>query len=191
MKIYFDGCAKTYGAAVQHNIKQRYSTLLCDKLGAEEYNIAIAGSSNRRIVRNLIENDLSKYDLFVIQMTKRDRLEWFCKKKNEWRKVNGAVLDAKSSKHIEEKQHWENYYDKIYTDEMGVIDEKICFYAIKSLLQNKKHIIMSIDEKSNHDYDLPLDFVYRRGVDYKKGEFGIDDHKEIENLVISLSLIHI
>ena len=44
---------------------------------------------------------------------------------------------------------------------------------------------MSIDEKSNHDYDLPLDFVYRRGVDYKKGEFGIDDHKEIENLVIS------
>ena len=47
MKIYFDGCAKTYGAAVQHNIKQRYSTLLCDKLGAEEYNIAIAEKKYR------------------------------------------------------------------------------------------------------------------------------------------------
>ena len=187
MKIYFDGCGKTSGEAVFPDgtkivtTDKKFSTLLCNKLGAEEYNIAQAGSSNRRIVRNLINHDLSKYDLFVIQISKRDRLEWFCKKKNKW------LLNAKSSNHIEEKQHWENYYDKIYTDEMGVIDEKICFYAIKSLLQNEKHIIMSI---GNHDYDLPLDFVYRKGVDYKEGKFGIDDHKEIENLVISMLTKH-
>ena len=182
MKIYFDGCGKTSGVGPMSNhLDKRFSTLLCNKLGAEEYNIAQAGSSNRRIVRNLINHDLSKYDLFVIQMSKRNRLESFCKKKNKWRKVPENGLDSQGMSPLE-KQHWENYYDKIYTDEMGVIDEKICFYAIKSLLQNEKHIIMSI---GNHDYDLPVDFVYRRGVDYKEGKFGIDDHKEIENLVIS------
>ena len=76
MKIYFDGCAKTGGYGLLPDAV-RYSKLLCDKLGAEEYNIAQRCGNNRRIVRNLLEHDLSKFDLFVIQMTKRRRFEFF------------------------------------------------------------------------------------------------------------------
>ena len=77
MKIYFDGCAKTGGYTQLPDFGKKYSELLCEKLGAEEYNIAQRCGNNRRIVRNLLEHDLSKFDLFVIQMTKRRRFEFF------------------------------------------------------------------------------------------------------------------
>ena len=172
MKIYFDGCAKTYGAAVQHNIKQRYSTLLCDKLGAEEYNIAIAGNSNRRIVKNLIENDLSKYDLFVIQMTKRYRSP---------KELISLCYLEHYNLNRQEKQQWENYYNKIYKDKMGIIDEKISFHAIKSLLKNKKHVIIFM---GNHECDVPVDFAYRKGKDYGD-DFDENTHRKIYNDIMT------
>tara|TARA_R100001463_G_scaffold37321_2_gene80169 strand:+ start:698 stop:1276 length:579 start_codon:yes stop_codon:yes gene_type:complete len=187
MKIYFDGCAKTYGAAVQHNIKQRYSTLLCDKLGAEEYNIAIAGNSNRRIVKNLIENDLSKYDLFVIQMTKRYRspkeLISLCYLEH-YNLKNLYKSRGFQNRHLlseEEKQQWENYYNKIYKDKMGIIDEKISFHAIKSLLKNKKHVIIFM---GNHECDVPVDFAYRKGKDYGD-DFDENTHRKIYNDIMT------
>ena len=57
---------------------------MCEKLGAEEYNIAQRCGNNRRIVRNLLEHDLSKFDLFVIQMTKRKRFEYFDRDSAVW-----------------------------------------------------------------------------------------------------------
>ena len=178
MKIYFDGCAKTCGTALKHDIKQRYSTLLCDKLGAEEYNIARDGSSNRRLVRNLIEHDLSNYDLFIIQMSKRDRFEWFDKKKNEWNNVS-------RSRKIYPLTHghcWEYYYNNIYSDEMGIIDEKISFAAIKNLLGDKKHVIISI---SNSECGVPVDIIYRKGKDFTSN-FGIDRHKMIVDNILDI-----
>ena len=126
MKIYFDGCAKAIGAAIRPNTNKRYSSLLCDKLGAEEYNIARCGGSNRRIVRNLFEHDLSNYDLFVIQMVKRERFEWYNKKDKEWRNVctnvfaphTGTEIDYSSGR----KEHFQYYYDK------NILVEKV-YYA--------------------------------------------------------------
>ena len=178
MKIYFDGCAKTSGVGVMsHHPDKRFSTLLCNKLGAEEYNIAIAGSSNRRIVRNLIENDLSKYDLFVIQMTKRYRSpkELISLCYLEHYNLNRHLLSE------EEKQQWENYYNKIYKDKMGIIDEKISFHAIKSLLKNKKHVIIFM---GNHECDVPVDFAYRKGKDYGD-DFDENTHRKIYNDIMT------
>ena len=184
MKIYFDGCAKTRGDAIKPYEYNRFTTLLCNKLGAEEYNIARGGSSNRRLVRNLLEHDLSKYDLFIIQMSKRERLEWYNKTKKEWRNVctnicaphKGTEKDYSSGK----KEHFKYYFDRIYTDEMGIIDEKICFSAMKSLLQNKNHVIIFM---GNHECSVPVDFSYRKGKGYHD-RFDEKAHKKIYNDII-------
>ena len=76
MKIYFDGCAKTLGLhGCSNGWDKRFSTRLCEKLGAEEYNISRSGGSNRRLCRNLFEHQekIHEFDLFIIQMSKRKR----------------------------------------------------------------------------------------------------------------------
>tara|TARA_B100000287_G_C20598692_1_gene767149 strand:+ start:348 stop:917 length:570 start_codon:yes stop_codon:yes gene_type:complete len=185
MKIYFDGCAKTLGVAIKPHDHKRYATLLCNKLGAEEYNIARGGGSNRRLVRNLLEHDLSKYDLFVIQMSKRERFEWYNKIRGEWRNVCinnygvphiGLEKDYSSGK----KEHFTYYYDNVYSDEMGIMDEKICFTAMKSLLQNKKHVIIFM---GNHECSVPVDFSYIKGKNYHK-KFDEKAHEKIYNDII-------
>ena len=40
MKIYFDGCSWTWGAELKDPYQSRYSKIISDKLGAEEYNIS-------------------------------------------------------------------------------------------------------------------------------------------------------
>ena len=84
MRIYFDGCAKTGGYSRTGRIDKRYPKLLCEKLGAEEYNIAQRNGNNKRIVRNLLEHNLSDFDLFVIQMTKRNRFEYYDREERSW-----------------------------------------------------------------------------------------------------------
>jgi len=93
MRIYFDGCAKTGGYSRTDRIDRRYPKLLCEKLGAEEYNLAQRNGSNKRIVRNLLDHDLSQYDLFVIQMTKKNRFEYFDKNKKIWISVGHQVRE--------------------------------------------------------------------------------------------------
>tara|TARA_B100000131_G_scaffold245265_1_gene238032 strand:+ start:161 stop:847 length:687 start_codon:yes stop_codon:yes gene_type:complete len=111
MRIYFDGCAKTAGFNKINDTFDRYSKLLSDKLGAEEYNIAVRNGSNKRIIRNLLEHDLSKFDLFVIQMTKRRRFEVYNKKAEKWISI-GYDTRIKDDKKI-------NYI--VRTDETGQI----------------------------------------------------------------------
>ena len=70
MKIYFDGCSWTWGAELEDPYQSRFSKIISDKLGAEEYNISKRGASNHRIVRQLLVDhknllktflDLKKY----------------------------------------------------------------------------------------------------------------------------------
>ena len=84
MKIYFDGCAKTGGYSRTGRVDKRYPKLLCEKLGAEEYSLAQRNGNNKRIVRNLLEHNLSDFDLFVIQMTKRNRFEYYDIVEKSW-----------------------------------------------------------------------------------------------------------
>lgn len=84
MKIYFDGCAKTGGYSRTGRVDDRYPKLLCEKLSAEEYNLAQRNGNNNRIVRNLLEHNLSDFDLFVIQMTKRNRFEYYDRVERSW-----------------------------------------------------------------------------------------------------------
>tara|TARA_B100000287_G_C20574680_1_gene757953 strand:- start:485 stop:1192 length:708 start_codon:yes stop_codon:yes gene_type:complete len=223
MKIYFDGCAKTGGYTLLPDVGKKYSKLLCEKLGAEEYNIAQRCGNNRRIVRNLLEHDLSEFDLFVIQMTKRRRFEFF--DGNRWisigydegrlpnrftglsgknmvnfisrRDENNNVIkhtmwgddiitsnerseftvNDVSEKLREMIKYLLFYFNNIYTEEQGKIDELMCYSTIKSTLRNHKHIIIWMGEG---DCDVPVDLKYKKGEKYTSGlYFGSDKHQMI------------
>ena len=243
MKIYFDGCAKTGGFSRTGREDRRYPKLLCEKLNAEEHNLAHRGGNNRRIVRNLLEHDLSQFDLFIIQMTKRSRLEFYDRKAERWvsigkqcrklpQKITGlsktveemfitvrnegdreitlytmwkdnliSLNDVPSYQRGTHKevytvidnddirwmvQHYLHYYRCVYTEQQGKIDEQNCYTTIKSLLKDKKHIIMYMSpDKKIH---VPVDLIYQKGKDYVGGFYmGPETHQmilnDIENLL--------
>ena len=145
MKIYFDGCSYTHGAELQNPEETRYSRILANKLGAEEYNFAINGGSNRRLVRNLIEKDLSSYDLFIIQLTKNIRTEYY--NGNEWIRIKYPVKYMNSEKYKKGmNEFWEEYYETYYHEAYGRIDREICCHAIMNILHGRNYIFLDIDE---------------------------------------------
>ena len=78
MKIYFDGCSWTKAGNLENKYEERFSRLVSQEFGAEDYNFALSGGSNDRIVRNLlVENNIEDYDLVVIQMTFPARTEYY------------------------------------------------------------------------------------------------------------------
>ena len=146
MKIYFDGCSFTYGSDLRDNLRTRYSRLVCNHYNAIEYNLAKGGGSNRRIARNLLEHDLSEYDIIILQMTKRQRTEYY---DGEWKRVG---LNKVLRKNVE--NFWMTYYKDIYTEEYGITDEKIYYNLFRSMLKDKPHVILSIEDKPS----VPVDF---------------------------------
>tara|TARA_B100001250_G_C19503770_1_gene658601 strand:+ start:116 stop:664 length:549 start_codon:yes stop_codon:yes gene_type:complete len=147
MKIYFDGCSFTYGNGLKDKLRTRYSQLVCNHYGAEEYNIARGGGSNHRIARNLLSADLSEYDMVVLQMTKRQRTE-YCDG-GDWKRVGlGNVMRKRDN------EFWMTYYKDIYSDTYGIADEKIYYNLFRGMLRDKPHVILSIEEEPS----VPVDF---------------------------------
>ena len=175
MRIYFDGCSYTHGAELQNPEETRYSKILANKLGAEEYNFALNGGSNRRIVRNLIEKDLSSYDLFVIQLTKMMRTEYY--NGNEWIRIKHPVKHENTEIYKKNmNKFWEEYYETYYHEAYGKIDKDICCHAIMNLLHGRKYIFLDIDE-------------IRKRVGKNRAKFGHPNevgHKIIMNDILKL-----
>mgnify|MGYP003119765188 FL=1 len=163
--IYFDGCSVTMGAELDDKETKRYSRLVANHFGVEDYNIAVGGGSNRRILRNLLSHDLSQYEMFIIQMTKRMRTEFY---NDGWQRIQTSVPHP--------------FLKDMYTDEYGKIDEMIMYHAIKSILKDRPHFILSIQ----HDTKVPVDYVtndpYPRA---PRGHPNEEGHKFLANLVIS------
>ena len=136
MKIYFDGCSVTYGAELMYPEDERYSKHVARHFGAEDYNLARGGGSNRRILRNLLNHNVYEFDMFVIQMTKRARTEFM--KDGKWQRIQTSVPHP--------------YLADMYDDEYGKIDEQIMYHAIKNILKDRKHFILTIQ----HDTVLPI-----------------------------------
>jgi len=174
MKIYFDGCSWTWGAELKDPYQSRYSKIVSDKLGAEEYNISKPGASNSRMVRQLLvdHKDLSEFDLIVIQMTYPQRMEYYDKDMrkfvqnrnwsqtaklsiNQLREVrwckdqrklllNNAVLD-----NIDKA--WLDYYRYIYEDEYGDTYDDMYATAIRSYCKaNSVPLILATTKKKKN-----------------------------------------
>ena len=178
MKIYFDGDSWTKGNDLDECIKytHRFSGLVSKNLGASEYNISKSGKSNNRIVRQLLlENDISQYDLAIIQMTFPNRIEYFNKK---WKSI--SIGESVKSK------FWEQYYKEIYNDTYGSTYEQIFAHTIRNhcKVNNVKCLLLSNNYQTNVKFDLQLQVKkYPQGDNFHPNEEG---HRLIADDILRL-----
>ena len=201
MKIYFDGCSWTKGAELENEIVEgfskvddrkmlqnrlRFSKLLCDELGAEEYNFAVSGGSNDRIVRNLlVEHNIEDYDLAVIQMTFPVRTEFYNPKsstkhpkgkwikhpkevKDDWSKVSpknnynkwlhgeDGNIERLGEKFKDHADFWKYYYMHVTCKEYFEVKEKIHYHTIRNSCKIPL-VLLTINRWTKLAFDLQLD----------------------------------
>tara|TARA_B100000902_G_scaffold156980_1_gene153226 strand:- start:856 stop:1491 length:636 start_codon:yes stop_codon:yes gene_type:complete len=181
MKIYFDGGSTTGCRYLGEDyLDKRWSKLLCDKLGAEEYNYAISGGSNHRVLRNISSTYYNKkYDLAVIGLVFWSRTEYYNSDKNKFDKVKCPLIENK--KHInlwhklanlpeneledtksliKEKntRFWDMYYRNIYDEEYGKVFEEMAYNSIKSICKAKNIPLITVccNPYTKLKYDIML-----------------------------------
>ena len=161
MKIYFDGCSHTWGAELLDPNKSRYSKIVCDHFNAEEYNIAKRGGGCKRVVRNLINHDLSQYDMFVIEMPSKIRFEYFSGN-GDWVGASPhALLNKRKNKHPVHDTLID-YAKYIFTEKQADSEQLIHYTIIRGLLENKPHIIIGLDLHylNGINISVPVDKLY-------------------------------
>lgn len=181
MKIYFDGCSFCWGAELKDPYQSRYSKIICDRLGAEEYNISKKGASNSRIVRQLLvdHKNICDFDLVIVQLTYPQRQEYYDKEKKKF--VNNRNWEGVARLSLEQlrevkycKKHrklllenaeldpvdkaWLDYYRYVYEDEYGDAYEDMHVTAIRSYCKaNSVPLILATTKKKKHSklsYDI-------------------------------------
>ena len=153
MKIYFDGTSWTEGDCLENPSEMRFSKIICDHYGAEEYNISKSGGCNRAIARNILEHNLDDYDIFIIQMVNYSRTEWYDEDQKKFRQVKPTIPKSFSE---ELKNYWNTYYEKIYHKQYGITDEKIYYNLLRKTLQDKKHMIVTCARESHVPFDMDI-----------------------------------
>ena len=109
MKIYFDGDSWTRGNEIdeEQRLSKRFSALVSKELGAEEYNISRGGASNNRIVRQMLfDNDISEYDVAIIQMVYPERSEFYSDKVKDWKTITIADTPLVKWYRWEKRKKW-------------------------------------------------------------------------------------
>ena len=153
MKIYFDGCSITHGFGYLGDEYKdvRWSKLLSNKLGAEEYNFALCGGCNQRILRNIsIENRIEEYDLAIIQLTFPSRTEFY--HDNKFSQINPRFASNKKGM---SNLAWQMYYKNIYHEHYGNTIEHMVYNCVKSIckLNGIPLILLSCYSKTKLSYD--------------------------------------
>ena len=198
MKIYFDGCSWTYGAELENPEEERFSKVLCNELGAEEYNIAIGGGSNDRIVRNLLveEHNIEDYDLAVIQMTYPVRTEFFYD--NEWIRVNpknnynkwlhgeDGNIERIGEKFKHHADFWKYYYMHVTNEKYFETQEKIHYHTIRNSCKIPL-VLVTINRWTKLPFDLQLNDG-TRNMKHKMGHPTKELHKHFAKEIYSLAI---
>ena len=166
MEVYFDGDSWTYGAELEDPVEKRFSTII----SRGSVNKATGGSSNQRIVRHLLEDDISHYDYAVIQMTIPSRTEYydknFPKSERGWVKVTSGQVTVPYGEHRRHNywsestyQHWKYYYENVYTHEFGNLSEQVSYNFIWNHCKRARVplILMTINPTTQLKYDIHLD----------------------------------
>tara|TARA_B100001113_G_scaffold87900_1_gene70232 strand:- start:143 stop:706 length:564 start_codon:yes stop_codon:yes gene_type:complete len=119
VKIFFNGSSFAFGSYPDH---------LAKLLNTEDYtNISRPGYSNRSILRTTLEENLKNYDLAVIQLTSPSRTEFY--RENKWIEISAQLSHARLTEN--DKEFWKCYYENIYQDKMGDVDEDIIITGIR------------------------------------------------------------
>lgn len=164
MKFYFDGCSFTEGKGYLSDYeKQRYSRKVSEHFQAEEYNFSRSGASNLRILRNISVdnyNFLDECDLVVIQMSFRNRTEWYSDEKQKWMIVNPGYVGNPKYRSSIDQGFWKDYYMNIYSETQAYAYERMVYNSIKSICKSKSVplIFLSVpNPKIDIDYDFVID----------------------------------
>ena len=157
MKIVFAGCSFTWGDELENPEEQRFSRLVCNKLGAEEINVSCCGWSNDLILHNFLKQP--KPDVAVIQWTIKNRWQIWDDSQNDWETLNvnkkyrlqwNAI---RYYRHVYTDQHGiENYWKNVYLTEQYCKDNDI-----KLIMMNVKY------EKPVVDYVSPYQSLCETG----------------------------
>ena len=121
MFLYFNGCSYTHGKGCEDRKKQRFSTLVSDRLGADHFNDSRSGSSNDKIVeRTMTWLKDNTCDYGIILMTHCARMQ-----------MNKKMMPMSQSLSKEEQEINQLFYDKFYSDELGATN----FYRNRYILE--------------------------------------------------------
>tara|TARA_B100000287_G_scaffold272375_1_gene256509 strand:- start:7353 stop:7955 length:603 start_codon:yes stop_codon:yes gene_type:complete len=199
MKIYFDGCSWTEGAELENPEEERYSKLLCNELGAEEYNIAMSGGSNDRIVRNLlVENNIEDYDMAVIQMTFPVRTEFYNNKwkRDRWIRINPCYnyskrlngedgnIERLGEKFKDHSDFWKYYYLQITNEKYFETKEKIHYHTIRNSCKIPL-VLVTINRWTKLPFDLQMNDGTRL-MKHKMGHPNKHLHKEYADKILKM-----
>lgn len=77
MKLLFLGCSWTWGDELQNREKERYSSIIGQRLNADVVNLSTPGYSNHAIARIFLDQNLEQYDYVFVQLTHPSRVEFF------------------------------------------------------------------------------------------------------------------
>jgi len=122
MFLYFNGCSYTHGKGCEDRKKQRFSTLVSDRLGADHYNDSKSGSSNDGIVYrtfNWMQNNTCDYA--IIMMTHAARID-----------LSLRIMPGELHNTPEEvRQKCRLFYENFYNEQVGAVN----FYKNRYLLE--------------------------------------------------------
>ena len=194
MKIYFDGCSNTYGAELANPEVSRYSRLVSDHFGAEEHNISRRGSSDKRMMRNILETDLEPYDYVIVQLTCKNRTEFYDDHRRQWIQLKmdpGSLFKNKEKKKLNGSFAWIDYFKHVYTEKLGHINQLTYYHAMRNVLKDKKHLIIGINGWG-HVTQVPVDLKFTNfkcidSIEYKTAPLGHvneEGHKIIAEEII-------
>jgi len=193
MKIYFDGCSWTKGSELENPEEERFSKLLCNKLGAEETNLAVSGGSNDRIVRNLlVDKNIEDYDLAVIQMTLPTRTEYY---DGRWIRVNPPHNSSKpfhqrnsiikwvdEGERLEHSDFWKYWFMNITNVKYFETKEKIHYHTIRNSCKIPL-VLLTINRWTKLSFDLQLENG-TRSMKHRYGHPNKEYHKLIANQIL-------
>ena len=170
MKIYFDGGSDMNGAELgtwEERKKLRFSRLVSNHFGTEDYNISHGGCGNHRIVRQLLLNEkhISEFDYAIIQMTPRWRTEYHNGKRWERVMVPSKKCKPASKLWLEntlasqktDVDFWRNYF-RIHSDEYFISNEKMYQITIQSHCKAYGVPLIMIGRAQSSD--LEFDFCF-------------------------------
>ena len=184
MKIYFDGGSWCWGSELEDPTQSRYSKIICDHYGIDEYNISKRGACNSRLTRQLLvdHKNIKEFDLVIIQLTYPQRQEYYDKEKKKfvnnrnWVDVARIPIEELRIPHLRRwnpdrrkailenteldpvDKVWLDYYKYVYEDEYGDAYEDMHATAIRSYCKanNVPLILATIKNKrkSKLVYDI-------------------------------------
>tara|TARA_B100000131_G_scaffold81445_1_gene78327 strand:+ start:1186 stop:1854 length:669 start_codon:yes stop_codon:yes gene_type:complete len=155
MRLLFLGCSWTAGAELEDKENTRFSTILGKHLNAEVVNVASGGSSNHRIARFFLKQDLESFDKIFAQLTLPSRTEWYDSTGN----FNKAKIRAKMKANLNWGKKWyrrqlENLGKKFVGEWDRILVDEERYLITGNLLEGKEWWIHYFEDIYQDEYGI-------------------------------------